>query len=416
MRVVTRWRGPWAMVVLAALALGVVAWLAVPWADASWSAASSVPPERYFSPAQIAAGERHAAAVRLPARAALVVWLVVLVTLALSRRVRRGLTRLPGPWPLRVGTAVVLALGMARLATLPLGWRIHRVNVRDGLSTQSTPAWLRDVAVSFAVTAVLMTALALLVIGFARRTRRWYLPVGMIVMVATAVLSLAWPLVVEPLFNRFTALPEGRLRAEVMALADRQEVDVATVLVADASRRTTTANAYVSGLGPSRRVVLYDTLLRDHPRREVLAVVAHEVAHARHRDVVLGTTFGALGGGVGVGLLAAVGHSGAVRRRLAHGFADPAAAVVVVALAAVGGAVAAPFGNVVSRSVEVRADEDALAATRDPAAFIALQRRLAVRSLADLTPPAWSQLWFGSHPTTLQRIEMAERVKEKRGE
>ena len=171
------------------------------------------------------------------------------------------------------------------------------------------------------------------------------------------------------------------------------------VLVADASRRTTTLNAYVSGFAGSRRVVLYDNLVDDVPREEALSVVAHELAHARHDDVLVGTVLGASGAAAAVGLLGLV----LVRRRPSEAATVP----TMVALLVVGGLLALPVQNGISRTIELRADVEALRVTGDPEAFEALQRRLALRSLADPTPPAWSQWWFGSHPTLLVRVALA---------
>jgi STE24 endopeptidase len=217
-----------------------------------------------------------------------------------------------------------------------------------------------------------------------------------------------YPLLVEPLFNSFTPLPDGSLRTRILALAEKEGVHVDDVLVADASRRTTTLNAYVSGFGGTRRVVVYDTLVEDLPEDEALSVVAHELAHARHQDVVVGSVLGAAGALVGVGLLALV--VGAVGRRRGVRMADPAVVPLVLALLAVGTLAASPLENAVSRRIETRADVDALRATHDPDAFVAMQVQLARRSLADPTPPHWSQLWFGSHPTALERIAIARQL------
>jgi STE24 endopeptidase len=247
------------------------------------------------------------------------------------------------------------------------------------------------------------------VMGWARGWRRAG-PAGAATALGALVLagSFAYPVVVEPLFNSFTPLPDGSLRTEILRLADREHVAVDQVLVADASRRTTTLNAYVSGFGGTRRVVVYDNLVDGLPEHEALSVVAHELAHARHADVVTGSALGAAGAIFGVGLLGlAVGAVGD-RRRLWMG--DPAVVPLVLALMAVATLVASPVQNGISRQIEIRADVDSLRATQDPESFIAMQRELALRSLADPTPPGWSQFWFGSHPTTLQRIAVARQI------
>ncbi len=187
---------------------------------------------------------------------------------------------------------------------------------------------------------------------------------------------------------------------------------VSDVLVADASRRTTTLNAYVSGLGSTRRVVLYDNLVRDVPQRETLVVVAHELGHAKNHDVALGTSLGAAGVLLASGLLGLVLRR---RRLLARsgvlGAGDPEVVPLLLALVAVATLVASPVQNTVSRAIEARADRESLAATHDEVGFERLQEELSTRSLSDPEPPAWSQLWFGSHPTTLQRIGLARGVE-----
>ncbi len=216
------------------------------------------------------------------------------------------------------------------------------------------------------------------------------------------------------MFNKFTPLPDGALRSSILRLADREDVPVDDVLVADASRRTTTLNAYVSGFWGTRRVVLYDNLLDDLPPDQIRSVVAHELGHARHHDVLLGTGLGSLGALAGVCLLALVLDAPAVRRRAGvTGAGDPAVAALVLAAVAVGSFLSSPAQNTVSRAIEARADRAALEATDDPVSFDGLQRQLALHSLADPSPPAITQFWFGSHPTVLQRIGIAEAVTGK---
>ncbi|MFD0823631.1 M48 family metalloprotease, partial [Micromonospora zhanjiangensis] len=175
------------------------------------------------------------------------------------------------------------------------------VLVRYGLTTQGWGGWTVDLVKSYAVTAVI-GAVALL--GFYTVTRlapRWWWAFGAAGAAALVVLlSFVLPVLVEPVFNRFTPMGPGPLRTELMNLAARDGVPVRDVLVADASRRTTAVNAYVSGLGPTRRIVVYDTLLRRAEPAEVTSVVAHELGHAKDRDVFTGTLLGALGAAAAV--------------------------------------------------------------------------------------------------------------------
>jgi Zn-dependent protease with chaperone function len=154
--------------------------------------------------------------------------------------------------------------------------------------------------------------------------------------------------------------------------------------------------------------VLYDNLVDDVPQDETLSVVAHELAHAKHDDVLTGSLLGSAGAVFGVGLLALI--VGAVGERRGQSMRDPAVVPLVLALIALGTLLSSPIENGISRHIETRADVDALEVTQDGDAFVGVQRQLALRSLADPTPPAWSQFWFGSHPTGLTRIAIARQL------
>jgi len=330
---------------------------------------------------------------------------LVLVTSS-GAAVAAGLLALQAALDLRL-LGVVLVLVGRRLLTLPFtvgSWQLRR---DVGLSTQSVGGLARDAATGFAVDTVVTAALVLLVVGLGRRSpARWTLVAGPVAAAAVLVGSLAYPLVVEPLSNDFTPLAEGKLRDRIEAVAAAEGVHVDDVVVADASRRTTTLNAWVSGMGPTRRVVLYDNLVEDVDPDEVLVIVAHELAHARHGDVLVGTTVGAAGAVAGVGLLGWLLALPRVLRR-GSGAGSVAGVPLVLALLAVGTQLSAPVQNGVSRHLERRADVTSLEMTADPGAFVEVQVELARRSLADPTPPALSQWWWGSHPGVLERVTLA---------
>jgi STE24 endopeptidase len=183
---------------------------------------------------------------------------------------------------------------------------------------------------------------------------------------------------------------------------------VEDVLVSDASRRTTGLNAYVSGFGSTRRVVLYDTVLDQLPDAEIESIVAHELGHVAADDVLTGTLMGALGAGAAVAALGwLLSWTPLLRRAGAESAGDPRVVPLVLLLVAVGSLGATPVQNLVSRHVEARADLRALDLTGDAPAFIAMQLRLAVANLSDPDPPAVWQWFFGSHPTGPQRVAFA---------
>jgi STE24 endopeptidase len=394
------------MALLVLLALLLVPWDPVPGGDPDPVAVGEV-----LTPAQLDRAESYATAARAWSWSGLAVTLLVGVMLAGAARkggwLRRRLDRWRGPEWLRVAGAAALVGTAVWLVGLPFavgGWRLRR---SVGLSTQDLTGYARDrvvwQALELGVTVLLLLGLWLLV---RRLPRRWPLAAAAATAVATLVISFGWPVLVEPLFNRFEPMADGSLRRSILQAAEQEGVPVEDVLVADASRRTTALNAYVSGYGATRRVVVYDTLVEDRPDDEVLSVAAHELAHARYDDPLVGALLGAAGAVGGVGALAVLLCLGPVRRRWgAPG--GPAGVPLVLATVAVVGVLTAPVASGISRAVETRADVTALATTQDPGAFARMQRELAVRNLSDPTPPAWSQWWWGTHPTVLERVAIA---------
>jgi STE24 endopeptidase len=393
------------------IALLVLAAVLVPWHPVPGGTPAPAPASSVFTPEQIARAEDYSRWARAWSWSSLGVSLVVACVLGFGSAGRRLVERLPGWWWVRVVLAVTALALIGRVLTLPFAVLFQQHALDYGLSHEAWTGFAADLAKSDAVTVVVTALAAVLLIGCARRwPRAWPAVAGGLLAALVLAGSFVYPVVVEPLFNTFTPLPAGTLRTEIFRLADREHVPIDDVLVADASRRTTTLNAYVSGFGSTRRVVLYDNLVHDVPQDETLSVVAHELAHARHDDVLTGSVLGAAGAVLGVGLLALLLDAVGTRRGLT--VRDPAVVPLALALVAVGSLLALPAENLVSRRIETRADVDAILATHDPSAFVAVQRQLALRSLADPTPPALSQLWFGTHPLGLTRIAIARQLGE----
>lgn len=399
-----------AAALVGAVGFAVLAWWGVPWSPVPGGAPASAPADAVLSAAEIARAEDFSQWARVWSWSSLALSLAVACWLGFTRAGTALVERLRGPWPVVALLAVTACALIGRLATLPFAVALQRLRREVGLSEQDWGGWLLDVVVGEGVSLVATALVVVGVVGCARRwPRRWPAVAAAVVGTLVMVGSFVYPVLVEPLSNDFRPLAEGELRSEILAVAAREDVAIDDVLVSDASRRTTTYNAYVSGYGATRRVVLYDTLVEQVGPDEVLSVVAHELAHARHDDVLLGSALGACGAAAGVGLLAWV-----LGRRRAGGAAAPGNPAVVprmLALVAVATLVASPVQSMISRQVETRADVESLAATGDPQSFVELQRQLAVRSLSDPTPPAWSQFWFGSHPTLLERVALARSAR-----
>lgn len=398
------------------LALGIATVVVTPWHPlGSVPAADRVAPtvSGDFTPAEVEASQQLIHRARPPGYLGLVVGLLVVLVLGLTP-LGAGVVDVVarwfgGRWLPTTAVATVLLLLVVRVATLPFGAWSEQVSRSAGLSTRTWGAWFLDVIKGFGINAVVTVVAVVVIVGLARAMPTWWwAPAAVGAAVLVVVLSFVYPLVVEPVFNRFTPMPDGPLRTSLLELARQDGVAVDDVLVADASRRTTTLNAYVSGFGSSRRIVVYDTLLQQAPDDEVRLVVAHELGHAKRNDVLTGTLLGALGvaaGVVALGLL--LSWQGLLGLAGAGGAGDPRVVALLLALVAAGSFLSGPLQNLVSRHIEARADAHALDLTQDPETFARMQRRLAVTAHSDLTPPWLAYTWFASHPTAPERIAMA---------
>ena len=358
----------------------------------------------YFSADQVERAEDFRGPQRLLGLAGLAISGTTLALLA----VKLPRERLRGSHPVRRAAAAGAGIALLLvLVNLPLDAVRHDRAVDVGLSTQDWGPWLGDVAKAAGISALFAAGGAAVGVGLWRRfERRWWVPASALVVAVSAVFIYAAPLVIEPLFNDFDELPEGRLRSEVISLSERAGVDVGDVYRVDASRRTTGANAYVAGLFGTKRVVLYDNLIEDFPPAEVRSVVAHELAHVHHHDVPRGLLFLAILAPPAMLLVQRIAQRVAPEARGADLVPALALALAVVSF---GGQIA---GNYVSRAVEARADAFALRLTNDPDAFIGLERRLTIRNIGDPTPPPITQFLFGTHPTTEQRLGFGEAYRD----
>ena len=380
-----------------------------------------VDPAATFSAAEMARASAFAATLRPASMASLLLGLVVSGVFGLTRAgaaVTRAVARpLGGGWAWQALLGPVALVVAGRLVTLPLSAYGEVVRHRYGLSTRSWGLWVRDVATSTAISAGLTALVVLAVVALARRApRTWWAWAAAGTAGLVVVGSFLYPLVIEPAFNRFEPMPPSALRSDLFALAERSGTPVEDVLVADASRRTTALNAYVSGFGSSRRIVVYDTLLDRLPDDQIESIVAHELGHVANDDVLTGTLIGALGSAAAVALLGwLLGWPPLLRRAGADSAADPRVVGLLLFLAAAGTLLSTPVQDGISRRVEARADLHALDLTRAPDAFTAVQRELGVANLSDPDPPAAWQWFFGTHPTTAQRVAFAADWARTRG-
>jgi len=272
---------------------------------------------------------------------------------------------------------------------------------RWGFSTQSTGGWWLDYAKGSAIELFLFTAGVILLFWvMSRFPKVWWLIGAVLFSVWLVVQMLIWPVVVSPLFNKFTPAKDPGVINMVQELAYKAEIPVDQVLVMDASSRTTQANAYFTGLGRTKRIVLYDTLLEQYPPDEVRAVVAHEMAHWRQGHILKGLGWGIIAVFIIWGVLHLV-----LAQHISRGMPiGPPILPAVLLLILLVSFISSPLQNYISRKMEKEADRVAVMLTGDAAAAVRLQIRLAGKNLSDVSPAPFIEWFSYSHPPALSRI------------
>jgi STE24 endopeptidase len=310
-----------------------------------------------------------------------------------------------------VGYVVLLSL-LNEIVAFPLalyaGFLLER---RYGLSNETFGGWIVDRAKSFAIGLVVGGGAAELIYWLMRLSPdRWWLTAGLVSTLMIVGLTNVAPVLLLPLFYRVKPLGRDSLRARLLALADRADARVLGAYEWGLGDKTKKANAALTGLGGTRRILVSDTMLAEYSDDEIEVVLAHEIAHHVHGDIWKGLLFQSALMLAGFYLASLVLRAMADRAGLRG--ADDVAGLPLLLLAA--GAVSlimVPAAHAMSRAFERSADRFALDLTRNPGAFITAMRRLGSQNLAEEHPSRLVQWLFYSHPPVRDRIAAAQAFK-----
>jgi STE24 endopeptidase len=306
--------------------------------------------------------------------------------------------------------------GIMFLINLPLSYyQGYTLPHRFELSTQKLSGWITD-QVKGILIGGLIGMIVLEIIYAILRTfpTLWWLWAAVILLIFNVIMANLAPTLLMPLFNKFVPLGEeqAELADRLMLLAKRSQTYVRGVFKFDMSKRTKQANAGLTGLGNTRRIIIGDTLLNEFTTDEIETIMAHELGHQVNKDIPLGIIFGSITTLVGL-FLASLGLNWGVNTLGFTGPADVAAFPLFLIVLGLYSLVTMPLENGFSRWRERRADEYALSLTHNGNAYASALRRLANQNLADADPEAWVEWLLYSHPALGKRIAMAEHEVEQ---
>lgn len=301
----------------------------------------------------------------------------------------------------------LVAVGLAlSLPGFPLAWYDQfRLEERFGFNTSTQKTWWLDRLKGLLLGIVLGYPLLVLVLKFVDWTGAfWWLWAWAALLAFQMIMAVLAPVLILPLFNKFTALPEGSLRDRLLSLAERTRFRARSIQVIDGSKRSRHSNAFFTGFGQFRKIVLFDTLIQQLAEPELEAVLAHEIGHFKKKHIPKMLAFSALASLVGFFCLSVLANQGWFYR--AFGFAPGNIAPVLLLFGLLSGLVTFWFSPVAhwwSRRYEYQADAFAAETMNEPRSLIAALRKLNEKNLSNLTPhPIYSGFYY-SHPTLLER-------------
>ncbi|MDN0040003.1 M48 family metallopeptidase [Bacillus aerophilus] len=310
----------------------------------------------------------------------------------------------------------VLSL-LTMLITLPVKWVSYQLSLYYGVSAQSTTSWLKDQTLDFWIQYPLLVLCAIVFFWLIQKKRKyWWLYAWCLTVPVTLFLFFIQPVVIDPLYNDFYPLKDQALEKKILTLAEKAHIPADHVYEVNMSEKTNTMNAYVTGIGENKRIVLWDTTLQKLKDREILFIMAHEMGHYVMKHVYIG-----LAGYLVLSLVGffAIDHfyfslyqkgASSFRLKAPH---DVAALPLLLIIVSMLSFVASPFTNAVSRHQERAADEYAVNLTKDGEAGVTSFQKLAKSGLSQVNPPLLVKIFRYGHPTMMERIIDMEKAAKK---
>lgn len=298
----------------------------------------------------------------------------------------------------------------------PMRYYQYSLSKQYGIGTQPFSSWMRDLAISFGVNLVMMLIIVSVLYLLINKTKRWWLHAWLLLIPFSIFTMFIQPVLIDPLYNDFYPLTNKELEENILAFAEEANIPAEHVYEVNMSEQTNALNAYVTGVGSNARIVLWDTTLQQLTEDEVLFVMAHEIAHYVEKHIYIGIAgylllmLGVLWGTSRI-FPWIVGRFGEVIK--VKSIKEIHSYPLLVLITSVLLFIASPLENVVSRTMESRADEYAIERTDNPEAAISAFQKLSKAGLSESNPQFIVKLFRYSHPPMLDRINHLAEYEKK---
>ncbi|WP_256760006.1 M48 family metallopeptidase [Cohnella sp. WQ 127256] len=347
-------------------------------------------------------------------------WLIyfILLTSGLARQWRQLLESYRWPIYIRFPLYVLFVNAAAFLLYFPLRVVSFKLSKAYGISTQPVLSWLRDKLVEFSVGYVTMLIVSAFAFWMISRGGRWWLKLWLISVPFTLFMMYVQPVIIDPLYNKFSTLSDQRLEQQILDLADKADIPAHRVYEVAMSDKTNAMNAYVNGIGSSLRIVLWDTTLKKLTEQEILLIMAHEMGHYVMNHLEW-SAVGAVGSSLVLMVIGGWLFQFIVRKRGEQwgirSLSDMTALPLILLILSILSFVSLPVSNYISRQAEASADHYAMELIGSAEGSITMNQKMSVVVLSDVNPPLLVKWFRDSHPSDMERIIDAEQFDRERG-
>ncbi len=344
-----------------------------------------------------------------------ILFLVLFLFLGISAFLRRQIEKITKKRFWVVAFYTLLFLVIAFVVGFPSSYYGFSLEHKFELSNQTFSQWLgEELKGLFVLSIIALIAVEGIYLALKKAPRTWWIYVSVVFIGFTVVLVNLAPILILPLFNVYTPLPEGELRERLVSLSHRANVEVEDIFTMDMSKQTKKANAMFTGLGNTKRIVLGDNLVDEFTTDEVEAVIAHEMGHNLLYHIWQGIIFSSIMAAIGFFIIHLTGPRIITRfrnRLKIDNMADVASLPLIFLIFTIYGIITMPISPAFSRNMERQADKFALDMTRNREAFVSTMNKLAYMNLADPNPSPMIEFLLYDHPSISKRIKFAQEYK-----